>query len=248
MLKLGKTPARLGAVKLKFETYADTSALPKVPKSFGHEGLIADWGMLGNDQVGDCVLAGGGHETMMWTKEGGVPVQFSTANTVKDYSRITGYNPADPNTDQGTDMQAAASYRQKMGLADANGKRHKIGAYLALRPGDLNQHLLAAYLFGAVGIGIEFPSSAMDQFNSGKPWSIVRGSKIEGGHYVPVVAHRGNLVVVTWGRTQQMTTTFFKKYNDESVVYLSPEMMVSGKSPEGFDMTSLMSDLQAITK
>lgn len=247
--KLGKLPARPGAVKLKFGNYVDVAALlPKVPKAFGHEGLISSWGMLGNDQVGDCVLAGGGHETMMWTKEGGVPANFSTANTISDYSAITGYNPTDPNTDQGTDMEVAAKYRRTTGLLDANGKRHLVGAYLDLTPGNLNEHLLAAYLFGAVGIGIQFPGSAMDQFNAGKPWSVVKGAKIEGGHYIPIVAHRKNLVIVTWGKTQEMTTGFFKKYNDESIVYLSTEMLSNGKSPEGFDLATLQKDLAAITK
>lgn len=243
-LFLGKTPARPGAISLKFSDY---TAKLKPPETFGHEGLISSWGMLGNDTAGDCVLAGGGHETMMWTKEGGVPVPFSTENTLGDYTAITGYNPNDPNTDQGTDMEVAAKYRRTTGLLDANGNRHKVGAYLDLKPGDLNEHLLAAYLFGAVGIGIQFPGSAMDQFNAGKPWSVVKGAKVEGGHYIPLVAHRKNLVIITWGKTQEMTTGFFKKYNDESVVYLSEEMLVAGKSPEGFNVAQLQADLKAIT-
>ena len=84
-------------------------------------------------------------------------------------------------------MQAAASYRRKTGVIDTKGKRHKIVAYLALTKGNLDQHVSAAYLFGAVGVGIQFPASAMDQFNAGKPWDVVSGAKIEGGHYIPLV-------------------------------------------------------------
>lgn len=245
MFKLGKLPARPDAVKFSFSDYV-TTKLPTPPKTFGHETLVSDFGMLGNDTVGDCVLAGGGHETMLWNKAAHRDVPFSTANTIGDYSAITGYDPKDPNTDQGTDMELAAKYRRTTGLADANGSRHKIGAYLKLTPGNLNEHLLAAYLFGAVGIGIKFPGSAMDQFNAGKPWSVVKASTIEGGHYIPFVAHRKNIVVVTWGKCQQMTSGFFKKYNDESLVYISEEFLTNGKSPEGFDMAALQADLAAL--
>jgi hypothetical protein len=68
--------------------------------------------MLGNDTVGDCVLAGGGHETMLWNREAGKTVPFTAANSIKDYSAITGYAPADPSSDKGTDMEIADAYNR----------------------------------------------------------------------------------------------------------------------------------------
>lgn len=246
-MKLGKLPARKDAVKFKLSKYVDVSAFPKVPTTFGHETLISSWGMLGNDQYGDCVLAGGGHETMLWNKEAGQTVIITEKESLKDYSAITGFNPNDPNSDQGTDMQAAASYRLKTGLLDASGKRHKVGAYLAIIPGDIREHLLATYLFGAVGIGIEFPSYAMDQFNQGKTWTYRSKHSIEGGHYIPLVARRGSHgIIVTWGKTQPMTDSFFSHFNDESIAYVSEEMLTNGKSPEGFDLNQLKQDLAAL--
>jgi hypothetical protein len=245
-IKLGKKPARVGAVKFKFREFLIKKKLPTVPRSFGHEKLFKNWGMLANDQVGDCVIAGGQHEVMLWNKACGKDVRFTEQSAIDDYSRIAGYVPGDPSTDQGTDMEEAAKYRRKTGLLDADGKYHQIGAYLDLEPGNLAQHLLAAYMFEAVGLGFEMPMSAMDQFNAGKHWSIVRGSRIEGGHYIPLVAHRTDLVIVTWGRAQRVTTGFFKKYNDESIVYLSEEMIQSGKSPEGFDLPALKDALNSL--
>jgi hypothetical protein len=132
-LKLGKKPARPGAVKFKLANYLEKLKLPTPPKVFGHEGLIgANWEMLGNDQYGDCVWAGAAHETMLWNKEAARTVTFNNQSVLKDYSAVTGFNPNDPNTDQGTDMQVAASYRRKTGVRDAAGKRHKVIAYLAL--------------------------------------------------------------------------------------------------------------------
>jgi hypothetical protein len=251
--RLGKLPARPDAVKLKMTRYLVPAELPKPPANFGHDAVVGNWQMLGNDTVGDCVIAGGLHETMLWTANGSVEATMSTAAAIKNYSAITGYRPSagpvgDNPTDQGTDMQVAASYRRRKGLVDAAGKRHKVGAYLAIDPGDLEQHFLAIYLFGAIGIGLNFPDSAMTQFRAGQPWTVVNGAKIEGGHYVSGIARRGgNLIVVTWGREQVVDAGFLAKYNDESIAYVSAEYLRAGKSPEGFDADQLNADLAAIT-
>jgi hypothetical protein len=183
---------------------------------------------------------------MLWTAEGGNPVSFSTENTLADYSAVTGYDPDNPYSDQGANVRDVLKYRKSTGLLDATGKRHKIGAFVSLEPGNWQHLLEALYLFGAVGIGIQCPDSAMDQFNEGKPWSVVPGASIEGGHYIPLVAERGNLVCVTWAKLQQLTRRFFKKYCDEVWAILSEEMLNGGKSLEGFDFTQLQVDLQAL--
>jgi hypothetical protein len=101
-LKLGKKPARPGAVKFKLANYLVKTQLPTPPKVFGHEDLIGpNWGMLGNDHYGDCVWAGAAHETMLWNKEGGRTVLFNNTDVLKDYSAVTGFNPNDPNTIKG---------------------------------------------------------------------------------------------------------------------------------------------------
>jgi hypothetical protein len=51
---------------------------------------------------------------------------------------------------------------------------------------------------------------------------------------------------VTWGRIQQMTTQFYKKYCDEAWAILSPEMLRAGKSLEGFDLKQLQDHLKAL--
>ena len=48
------------------------------------------------------------HETMLWNKEAARTVTLNNESVLKDYSAVTGFNPNDPNTDQGTDMQVAA--------------------------------------------------------------------------------------------------------------------------------------------
>lgn len=248
--KLGRKSYIRDKRDLKLKNYLDTSQLPPLPEVFGHQALITNWGMLGNDTVGDCVIAGADHETLLWCQEGGNSISFTDANAINDYSVITGYDPNDPNSDQGTDVRAALKYRQKTGMVDSEGKRHKIGAYLQLDQSNLNEVLMAAYLFSAVGIGINFPSSAMDQFNQGNPWTVVEGSAIEGGHYFPIVGYDGTyLYCVTWGQVQKMDVNFFKAYCEEAWAILSTEFLNNKSlSPEGFNLAQLQADLAAITK
>jgi hypothetical protein len=249
--KLGKKPARRGAITFKLARFLIKPKLPTPPKVFGHQDLVGEhWGVLGNADYGDCVWAGAAHETMLWNKEANKKAVFTTANVLRDYSKVTGFKKNDPDTDQGTDMQEAASYRRKTGVIDAHGKRHKVKAYLALRPGDVDQLMLAMYLFGAVGIGIQFPDSAAEQFGAGKPWDVKPGPKPTDGHYIPGVGRdaKGNIIVVTWGKLQRMTPRFYKKYCDEVVAYVSEEML---KPPalltlEGFNLDQLLTDLKAL--
>lgn len=242
--KLGKLPARRDSVKLKLRNYSLTIA---TPATFGHFNQIKEWDMLANDTVGDCVLAGAGHETILWNAEANRVVAFTDKSVLSDYSAITGYNPNDPNTDQGTDMQAAASYRKKTGVLDSQGKRHKVGAYLAITPGSKTELKQAIYLFSVVGIGIQFPASAMSQFNNNKNWTVTK-SKIEGGHYIPAVGYDSKYVyVVTWGKCIKATWGFVAKYMDEGIVYLSPEFLTNGQSLEHFNLTQLQTDLAQLT-
>jgi hypothetical protein len=264
-LRLGKKPATYDRRDLLFAQFRTTEPLPSHPKHFGHEKLVGAnaWQMLGNGPdttvsagfggAGDCVFAGGDHETMLWTLEGGAPANFTGANAIADYSAVTGYDPRAPldangdnPTDNGTNVRDGLNYRQKTGLIDTAGKRHKIGAYVALELGNVDQLLEALYLFGIVGIGFKFPRSAMDQFDAKKPWSVVPGPEPTEGHYVPFVAYRTNLACVSWGRIQQMTWQFYKKYCDEAWAILSPEMLVAGKSLEGFDLAQLQADLKTV--
>lgn len=248
--KLGKTPAR-PPVGLKFGGVFNAEAPPTPPATFGHQSLMAGgvYGVLGNDSVGDCVLAGAAHETMLWTLEGSAPqAQFTTQGVLSDYSAITGYNGTEA-SDQGTDMQVAAAYRKTTGIVDASGVRHKIQGFASLKVGDLLQLSQAAYLFGAAGVGVQFPSSAEGQFSAGVPWSVVASDTIEGGHYVPLIGRNsaGNYLFVTWGRLQAATPDWVSTYMDEGLCYLSLEMLnAKGVSPEVYDLATLQKDFGEI--
>jgi hypothetical protein len=245
MLRLGKKPARAGSIRFGFAQFFNASDLPKPPLVFGRPGLIKEWKLFANDRISDCLWAGAAHETMLWKAWAGAPVpQFTDQNVISDYAKATGYDGTEA-SDQGTDLQAAAAYRKQVGVVDNSGTRHRIDAYVSLRPGNLDELALATYLFGAVGLGFEMPSSTQDQFDNAEPWTPVKGSPTDGGHYCPVIGRNsaGNFLVVTWGRLQACTPDFILDKMDEGVAYLSFEQMRGNINPRGFDEVALQKAL-----
>lgn len=248
MYRLGKTAARPDVPAFRLARFTAPAELPPDPPTFGHEGVIGPkgWYMFGNDKYGNCVWAGQAHGVMQWTREANAGVLFNTPGVLGDYAaylRSIGVilNPNDPATDQGSDMQAAADYWRKTGIVDAKGKRHRIVAHLGLEPGNLQQIYHAVYLFGAVGLGLQLPASVFDQMKAGKPWSVVKGSPNEGGHYVWLNARRKEgLKVVSWGEEPLVEEPFIQEYCDEVRAYVSEEALINRKSPEGFDYDQLI--------
>lgn len=222
--------------------YADVrpkSLSIRVPNPGGGYGMdfgASGWLMLGNgpddsvfkgfDGCGNCAWAGPGHEHMESNHNAGDPVPpFSGKTIVSQYSEYSGYDAKTGENDSGSNVREVLNWRQKTGLLDDNGKAHKIGPYVALEPGNAQQIWEALYLFEAVGIGIQFPQSAMDQTNAGQMWSVVPGTQIEGGHYIPLFGHPSHDVwtCVTWGQRQTMTQQFLIKYCDEAWAWIDPE-------------------------
>lgn len=266
MLSLGKKPASYDKRDL---LYADIRPkgvqLPQVPVTWG-KGMdfgSNNWLMLGNgpdDTVfpgfqgcGDCAWAGPAHEEMQAAHEAGRAIpQFSGKTVVSQYSAYSGYDPQSGANDNGSNVRDVLNWRQTKGLMDDQGNAYKIGAYVSIQPGDWRMLREACWLFESVGIGIQFPNSAMDQFNNGQVWSVVPGASIEGGHYVPVVGHPypGYWTCITWGQRQVMTWEFVAKYCDEVWAYIDPERYnkVTGLTYNGFKDADLEKYLALVTQ
>lgn len=209
---------------------------------------VRTWGMLGNDSLGDCVAAGAGHAAMALSHYGSAKdYQVQTDDAITMYEAISGYRPSDPSTDVGATLQDGLSYWRSTGIAG-----HKIVAFAQLTVTDLEVIRACIATFGTVYTGMNFPSSAMDQFNAGQPWKTVRRSTIEGGHCVPIGAYTADtFTCVTWGQAQPMTVDFFGRYFDEVWVPITTEWIGGGDgtpvSPTGLDTDALNADYLALT-
>ncbi len=246
-LKLGKSVARHDPRTLLLASYL-TPALPAPPASFDLTSKVTAWGMMDNDQIGDCTCAAAGHLIMEWTANAkGKMVTPTDKQIVAAYSAITGYNPTTGANDNGANEVDVLNYWRQTGIAS-----HKIGAYMALEPTNHNHIMDSVYIFGGCYIGVQLPISAQAQTQNHQPWSVPPGGTTGdgkpgswGGHAIPVMAYdtRG-VTVVTWGALQIMTWSFWAAYCDEAYAILSSDYL-SGKktTPQGFNLTQLQADL-----
>jgi hypothetical protein len=251
-LYLGKMPASAPTYKLQLKDYRVASGLPTPPLVFGDLAVYDNgpnaiqWGVLGNTQCGDCVFAGMSHQVMLLKAIEGARPYIDPASVIADYSAVTGYKPADPTTDTGATVVDGYTYWRDTGILKGSGISNKIAGFVscAFDPQSLAE---AAYLFGTVGIGLNLPQSALDQFEDTMPWEPVDGSPTAGGHYVPIVGRntRGYFLCVTWGRLQAMSPDFISKFADEAAVPLSSDWVdaTSKVSPRGIKYADLQADL-----
>jgi hypothetical protein len=219
----GKLPAQPARPHLKFSAVlaeAREAAPAAPPASCLYADPAITWDMLGNATVGDCTCAEAGHQVNQLTWYGsGTEVKPTTAQVLAFYSAITGYNPKDPSTDTGAYVQDVLAYWRKNGLIG-----HKIVAYAAVDVANVTEVKQAIALFGSLNVGLNFPSSAMDQFNAGQDWDVVKGATIEGGHCVMVLGYdAAGLDLITWGKRIRMTWAFWKKYVDEAWIVLDQD-------------------------
>lgn len=251
MYPLGKLPASpLNKKAILFEQVFDASKIPTPPKVFGKQALIKNWYSYGNDEYGDCVWAAKAHMHMLWSVMGGHPRdRFTIADVLSDYAAVTGFNASDPNSDQGTDMKAAAEYHRKTGVRDSVAKRHQVTSYVNLQAGSVGQLAIATYIFGATEIGVLLTEDNMKQFDNAQPWTVTKANPV-GGHCIPVVGRDadGNFLCVTWGRLQRIAPAFIKKYMDEGIAYLNDEILnQAGLTAGAYDKATLQKMLAQVS-
>jgi len=216
------------------------------PTKVAWERSIA-WLMLVNDRLGCCVIAWMFHYIMAWKSvaHAGDPTPtFTDDQIIAVYSAITGYNPSDPNTDQGTDPDAALAYWKSTGLYG-----DKIAGYVNLDITDIEQIKWAIATFGGIGLSFDVPAYIM-QVPAGESWSEPpeADTSILGGHQVLVIGYGAlGFTVVSWGAIYHANWAFWQKYAVAAQVAVSTDWIKqSGTAPSGLDVTTLLADLQQV--
>jgi len=242
-MRLGRKAIKTDSRTLMLADYL-TPTIPPPPASADWTNGITGWGMMLNDQLGDCTIAGAAHAVQVWTANGGgiVTVPDATIETV--YEQWDGYVPGDPGTDNGGVELDVLNDWQKQGFAG-----HALVAFADPKPASLVEIHQSIALFGGVYIGLALPLTAQTQ----DVWDVVpgRGANSKkgswGGHcvYVPKYDENG-FTCITWGQLKTMTVAFWKKYCDEAHTLLGQDWLTAKGSPPGFDQAQLMADLHAI--
>lgn len=245
--KLGRLPADPTTPKLKLASFLTTTTPVAYPENRDWLSLVTHWPMYLNDRIGDCTCATIGHLVQVFNRYGQKrDVQVSDNDVLTAYSAVSGYNPNTGENDNGAVVQDVLNYWRKTGVGG-----HNILAFAQVDFKNPDELRAAMNIFGNIYLGIDFPDSAMVQFNQGEPWDVVPEAFSEGGHAINAGYYDvsdGMWKVVTWGRIQPMTQAFFDKYVEEAWVVISQEWLdANGRNPEGLDMTTLGDEFTRIT-
>lgn len=266
-LKLGKLPFEPHEKDIHFNKFLKKFvamvqiAMPKVPTVTDDYKSVKAFLMYLNDQLGCCGIAGAFHMVNIWLAQAGINYDVFDDNCViNTYEKIGGYNPNDPNSDQGIILRNALIYWKTKELKDKKGKLHKIDLFSLLDVKNKDEIKLAMYLFSTIYIGFVVPQYFIDQFNQGIRYFDVQTKNIKkiGGHcvnsggYGPydnkqlkktpmkvVGVTKEGVYVITWGIVVFLTWEFWFKYVDEAWVVFSEEFLKNGKSPDGYTLAQL---------
>ena len=235
--KLGCLPGHV-PVGLKNLTYYIAGDLPKAPVKVDVP-AVKDWGMLGNDQYGDCGVAGIEHG-------------FETA------AIITSTSEKAPTASQCIDYYLKYTNGIDAGvvLADflAYVKKHKyysnsISAYAPVNAHDVPTLQTAVYMYGFVYAGITGTAGMQQAFASEQPWDgHACSGHIVGGHCIPIVGYDDHyLYAVTWGGIQKITYSAWHSISTEAWAIITGEYEKAHGDGRGVSLTALKNDLNRLT-
>lgn len=198
---------------------------------------VADWGMEGNDQYGDCVMAGAAHALMAWNVEvkESDPIPAEQA-VVDQYLALTG------GQDSGLVIADTLQHWHTDGLFGGN----RIAGYAPVNVRSIPDIHMAIAFYGVCKVGIACPESAEEQFAAGKPWTPVPGSPILGGHDIELVAYDAHyLYAVTWGAVVAVSYPFAAAYADEGWAMIPQAFVEAGRGP-ALDLAALKADMGSL--
>lgn len=248
MRKLGLIPSTKDARTLRLPAFIQSTS--KAPASSNWTRLPCGgnrivWPMYANDTVGDCTFASQGHLETLYAQNTRSGLVISDEDVLTAYSGATGYDAADPSTDQGCEMLKALRWWRKMGLGGS-----KIEAFADIGDEDEHLRLAIAHLGGAV-LGLALPTQAESQ----TVWDVrpdasssadVPGSW--GAHAVAAVGYdEEHVTLVTWGVRKRLTWRALAAWGFERWAVLSPNVLQDGTAFTGLDLPALRAELRAVT-
>lgn len=216
VFKLGKAPAKKDKRNLLFAAVLRPK-VPALPASYDfdttHHGIPTP--MFANDNYGDCVIAGRAHQTLRFEDiEQKSVLMITDKDVLREYMKETG------GKDTGlVVLDSLNEWRQKGWKVGKH--TYEIQAFAQVNFKNKNEVRQAIYADVGLGFGVQLPTAAQGQIQTGQPWDVTTGPDAApgswGGHYIYVCGYTpSGPVCVTWGRKQKMTWAWVNKYCDEA--------------------------------
>lgn len=237
--KLGKLAPRHDRRTLKLANYLPIPAFPEERK---WSEKVKNYGMMRNDKIGCCAVAGPAHMIQAWTANASKETIISDEDVVKIYSKLSGYNPVTGENDNGLVLLDVLKEWRNVGFCG-----HKIGAFAQVNHRNISEIKAAINLFGGTLNGIGLPVSAQKQviWDTPSNGAIGDGAKYSwGGHCTTSPDYNGSVNThITWGKKVNATWNFMVTYADEIWAIISPDFLNQNRAPNGFDLNQLLIDL-----
>jgi hypothetical protein len=221
-----------------------------VPDKTTWRNAVTDWTMLGNDTCGDCVVATLLHAFQSWSANNGTFIVPDTDAAIANYQTLTAlvngvaYDPITKSGDTGLEPSLATNYWMTKGLAiTAGGALEMLSGQADIDPADFNMVKRGIYEFGGIMTGTNLPLSADTEFEQNKPWADTTDTPGSlGGHEVWCIDYDADyFYVITWGKVQAVTHSWWLKYVDQCTTLLDHSWINSKSSiaPSNLNLTAL---------
>ncbi len=243
-LRFGKKPPIKDYRTFLFSSYLKDD-VPNPPESYDattrvYQNLnIVDprylFPMNGNNEIGDCTIAGMAHGDTVWSGLVGNLSIYPEELVRKIYFSLTGGD------DTGLAMLSVLQYFRKNTV-----RGERIYAFMSLNPHNHTHIKQAIVLFGGLFVGFQVQEDCMKDFLAGKAWT--PGKLINFGHAVFITGYnKQELNILTWGNTHRGTWDWWDECIDEAYVVLPPEASNPLFAP-GFDFDKLKKDLVSVAQ
>jgi len=194
--------------------------------------------MLGNNEVGDCGVAGLEHVFMA-----DAFITSTTEPEASDTEAKNYYFKYTDGQDSGVVLSSYLEYVRKNGYY-----KHSIAAYAPVAVHDIPTLQNAVNIFGAAYTGITVTAAMQQAFANHEPWdgTAVSGPII-GGHCVPIVGYDDQFVyIVTWGGIQAITYSAWHRISSEAWAIITGEFVARGGDGRGVAIDALQADLNSL--
>ena len=227
----GRLPVKPEGKRFAIQWAHDYLAITVPPPTYPIDvsGGITDWGMLGNDQYGDCGEAGIRHVEMSTALAAKHPLPVVTdQQAINEYLRFTG------GRDTGVNLADFLLWLYSQG-------RIKAFAPVDHRNAAIMDSLMAE--FNGLYVGVNLTNDAQQLFGTGTPWTTANGELPDPaeGHCIVKVKANGSMDGwVTWGAVQSSTAAWSHLCVEEVWLVVTTQEELAKFTPH------LLADIEAL--
>lgn len=234
-MKLGRRPSAPDHRTLNFPDFL-SAAIEPPPAASLWQTPVTDWGVMGNDEYGNCVIVTAAHILLSMR-----------ANKAKDTRRISDAAVVALSRDMGAldgyDILQRLKYWRRNGMWG-----DYLWAFARLNSRNPFYLQVAIHHLGAADIGLQLPLA----WQTADVWDTGQGPRYRpaswGLHSVPLVGYDQSAVYcVTWGKVIPITWLALAQYADEAFALIDPNWIEGdGQAPSGLDLPKLHDALRNI--